>query len=330
METPTNVEESAEDDENADDSDPDDPTVASWEVYMTPEIQERLLLLQYPERSRTQPYNDASRQKPLELRIKPKTGMVEVDIPVNVHANYDKEKGVQWGEAMRNSRVLKEGGSYGLAGGLGIGGVPKKDEDEMDEVEIPHDYLLEHFEDANNKGHVLNKQTLGGQIVEPKDGDPIYMLGTFVGSQFHLLLFVVLRDIALLNFTEEFHLSKLDGMVQLRPQFHHIDAMAEQERSSTRAQRESENPPAESEARAVNMTVKASESEELDMSQTAKILRARQEEKWTRLQYKDENVCNASFVFQQANVRRILSHGTCTTTRCFSKIPRTRLSSNPL
>lgn len=183
METPKNVEESGgDDDENADDSDPDDPTVASWEVYMTPEIQERLLLLQYPERSRTQPYNDANHQKPLELRIKPNTGMVEVDIPVNVHANYDKEKGVQWGEAMRNSRVLKEGGTYGLAGGLGIGGATKKDEDEMEEDAIPHDVLLANFEDANNKGHVLNKQTLGGQIVEPKDGDPIYMLGTFVGS----------------------------------------------------------------------------------------------------------------------------------------------------
>ncbi len=186
METLENVEESADDDEsaadNGDDSDPDDPTVASWEVYMTPEIQERLLLLQYPERSRTQPYNDATGQKPLELRIKPNTGMVEVDIPINVHANYDREKGVQWGEAMRNSRVLKEGGSYGVAGGLGIGGVPKKDEDEMEEDAIPHEALLANFEDANNKGHILNKQTLGGQIVEPRDGDPTYMIGTFRGS----------------------------------------------------------------------------------------------------------------------------------------------------
>jgi len=104
------------------------------------------------------------------------------------------------------------------------------------------------------------------------------------------------NNVALLIFTDEFHLSKLDGMVQLRPQFHHIDAMAEQEKSSSRAQRDSENPPPESEARAVNMTVKASESEELDMSQTAKILRARQEEKWTRLEYKDENVCTGLLV----------------------------------
>ena len=97
-------------------------------------------------------------------------------------------------------------------------------------------------------------------------------------------------DVAFLNLIDEFHLSKLDGMVQLRPQFHHIDAMAEQEKLSTRIQRDSENPPAEPEARAVNMSVKASESEELDMSQTAKILRARQDEKWVRLEYKDENV----------------------------------------
>ena len=184
METPKADLEDDDDDAKSDDSDPDDPTVASWNVYMTPEIQERLLLLQYPERSRTQPYNDSNHQKPLELRIKPNTGMVEVDIPFNVHANYDKEKGVQWGEAMRKSRVLRDGGTYGLAGGLGVGATTKKDEDEMDEDAIPQETLLANFEDANNKGHVLNKQTLGGQIVEPKDGDPIYMLGTFVGSQF--------------------------------------------------------------------------------------------------------------------------------------------------
>ncbi len=108
--------------------------------------------------------------------------------------------------------------------------------------------------------------------------------------------FIQSDNVESLNFTDEFHLTKLDGMVQLHPQFHHIDAMAEQEKSSSRAQRDSENPPAESEARAVNMTVKASDTEELDMSQTAKILRARQEERWTRLQYKDENVCIGSLV----------------------------------
>lgn len=186
MEAPKSAEQT-DDDVLCEDSDPDDPTVASWDVFMTPEIQEKLLLLQYPERSRTQPYNDANHQKPLELRIKPKTGMVEVDVPVNIHANYDKEKGVQWGESMRKSRVLKEGGSYGLAGGLGIGATTKKEDDEADDDSIPQEALLANFEDANNKGHVLNKQTLGGQIIEPKDGDPIYMLGSFVGSKFGFL-----------------------------------------------------------------------------------------------------------------------------------------------
>jgi len=182
MESPKSADDNDNDD-LSDDSDPDDRTVASWDVFMTPEIQEKLLLLQYPERSRTQPYNDANHQKPLELRIKPKTGMVEVDVPVNIHANYDREKGVQWGEAVRKSRVLKGGGSYGLAGGLGIGANPKKDDEEDEDEAISQEVLLANFEDANNKGHVLNKQTLGGQIVEPKDGDPIYMLGTFVGSK---------------------------------------------------------------------------------------------------------------------------------------------------
>ena len=141
----------------------------------------RTMLVQYPNRELGQEYREANGQKPLELRIKPKCGVVEVDIPLNIHVNFDKAKGIEYGEAMRTSRHLQQGGSYGLAGGLGVG--PKLSAKDIRRAPMPEgpskEKLLENFDDANNKGHVMNKITLGGRIVPFKDGSPIYMHVTF-------------------------------------------------------------------------------------------------------------------------------------------------------
>lgn len=96
-----------------------------------------------------------------------------------------------------------------------------------------------------------------------------------------------------MTLTDQFHLTKLDAIVQLRTQHTHMDAATEQEKTTTKAQREGENPPAESEARSVNVTVKGAEAEEIDMTETAKILRARHEEEWVRMKYTDENVSSS-------------------------------------
>lgn len=141
------------------------------------------LLLQYPNREFGQEYRAATGQKPLELRIKPKCGLVELDIPLNIHHNFDKEKGIQYGDAMRNSHLLQQGGSHGLAGGFGVGPRPAKDDRRAPLPEGPPlEKLLEDIDDSNNKGHVMNKITLGGRIVPFKDGDPIYMTATFRGG----------------------------------------------------------------------------------------------------------------------------------------------------
>lgn len=145
----------------------------------------RTLLLQYPNRDFGQEYRAATGQKPLELRIKPKCGLVELDIPLNIHANFDKEKGIEYGGALRSSRLVQQGGSYGLSGGFGVGPRPITE----DRKDLPPDgpspeKLLEKFDDSNNKGHVMNKITLGGRIVPFKDGDPIYMTATFRGGQY--------------------------------------------------------------------------------------------------------------------------------------------------
>ena len=169
--------------------------VSKYRLFMNKPTSKRTMLIQYPNRRIGQEYRAASGNKPLEIRIKPKCGLVEVDIPINIHENYDKEKGVEYGEALRKSRVLQEGGSFGLGGGLRIGLHLELKDDRRVSPEGPlPEKLLENFEDANNKGHVMNKITLGGQIYPFKNGDPIYMSATFkegehITSNYHKLLF---------------------------------------------------------------------------------------------------------------------------------------------
>lgn len=155
--------------------------VTQYRLYINKPMGKRAMLIQYPNREVGQEYRAATGNKPLEIRIKPKCGLVEVDIPVDVHVNYNEEKGVEYGEAMRKSQLLQEGGSYSLGGGLGLGSRPtSKGERRALPSEGPsHEKLLENFDDANNKGHVMNKITLGGQIYPFKNGDPIYMAATF-------------------------------------------------------------------------------------------------------------------------------------------------------
>lgn len=160
--------------------------VGEYDIYMN-HPEKRLMLLQYPNRDSGQPYSDKTGLKPLELRIKPRCGVVEVDVPMIVQSNFDKEKGIHYGQAMRKSRVLQEGGSYGLTGGLRGGNSVTRlrssnaDQNVMSE-EPSGNVLSENFEDANNKGHVMNRLTLGGRIIPWEDGDPIYFLGVFKGS----------------------------------------------------------------------------------------------------------------------------------------------------
>ena len=182
---------------NEEDEDEDDEVddglgkvVVEYDMYLN-NPSKRLLLLQYPNREPGQSYSDKTGNKPLELRIKPKCGLVEVDIPLSVHANFDRHKGINFGAAMRKSQTLQEGGSYGLSGGLktavGLGpgprGQPRNNDQESALEDVSQDMLLDNFEEANQKGHIMNKIILGGQIVPWKDGDPIYMIGVFRGSE---------------------------------------------------------------------------------------------------------------------------------------------------
>lgn len=277
------------------------PVLKQYKFFIN-DSKKRTLLIQYPNREVGAEYREVNGQKPLELRMKPKTGVVEIDIPMEIQVNYDKEKGIEYGEAMRDSRVLQQGGSYGLSGGLGVGSKPSaKDARRAPMSEGPSkEKLLDEFEDANNKGHVMNKITLGGRFVPFQDGDPIYMYATFKGGEQYRLnsyneSLLANRSSDICTFT------KIDAMVQLRPQFDHVDALRDREKSNPRvdhgAGETAADEPEEREARAVNMAVKSAENlEDSDlyggMSTTNKLLKDIRDEPWQRLQWIDQDVCD--------------------------------------
>jgi DNA-directed RNA polymerase III subunit RPC5 len=186
----------------------EDTVIAEYDVYIAPELQENIYLLQYPNRKREMPYSINGSQEPQQMRIKPKSGFLELDLGMSVQSNFDKFKGVSWGEALRMS---KESGmnAFGLASGFGKGArtneifaaeraqlQPLSDE----RVES----LLGRFDDTNIRGNVMNKTTLGGQIIQPEEGRPMYMLGAFRGSRFSLPFHIVQLLIFLFSGTSSF------------------------------------------------------------------------------------------------------------------------------
>ena len=186
----------------APDSDPD-PIVATYTVYANPAppSSRQLLVLQQPNRKLAREGQDDDGGGGLaisEVRVKPRTGMLEVDVPVShAHADYDREKGQRWGAALQRSVAAKNGGSHGLAGGFGVGvsssggrgggasgsgggggrggrrGVNGEDLDmDLD------------WGEAVRQDKVLRTQTLGGQYPLEESSNCRWMIGVFQEGEF--------------------------------------------------------------------------------------------------------------------------------------------------
>ena len=149
-------------------------------LLINPQPNKLVLVLKYPTRQPDELYCAAFGNKPLELRIKPKCGLVEVDVPIDVHHHFDREKGLKFGATLQKKILTGDSNSfYGVSSGLHPG-ASRKDDDESSALDGPVlDRLLDAFDEANEDGYVMNKITLGGRIEPFKDGDPIYMLATF-------------------------------------------------------------------------------------------------------------------------------------------------------
>ncbi|KAL8737084.1 MAG: hypothetical protein Q9181_002040 [Wetmoreana brouardii] len=244
------------------------PDLANYKMVFNQQENTRAILLRFPNRRPDQPYCARFGQKPLELRIKPKCGAVEVDIPIDIHHNWDLDKAIDYQQAMRKSTVLQHGGSYGLAGGLGAAGKSASADKSGDDPKIAgpsKETLLANIDDANNKGHVMNKITLAGQIFPPDPDAPRYLFGTFKGN----------------------------AIVEVSANIQHLDALHDLNKSAARHQRNAEKEDEEPEAKAVNLTVKSADPDEDEMpsgqSKIGQLLKEMAEETWQRLYWHDQD-----------------------------------------
>lgn len=91
--------------------------------------------------------------------------------------------------------------------------------------------------------------------------------------------------------TDNLHLVPVKSIIQLRPQFHHIDAKADMDRQARPRDPAAGPPPA---ARAVHMTVKSTaDGEEARPTTLFDLLKAAQEEQWRILRFIDEEDAEA-------------------------------------
>ncbi len=169
-----------------------DPIVASYPVFLKPTLpaHQKLLALQWV-------YRDFPKElpKPVELRIKPDTGMVELDVPIDVNMAYDRVKGKEWGIALANSTKAKAGGSHGLAGGFGVGAAQNRARAAgggrggggADDGGAENGLS---WEEAEREGKVLRKLTLGGMCYSPEYSK--YMVGVFQGGMWQAPIFFFL------------------------------------------------------------------------------------------------------------------------------------------
>lgn len=272
---------------DASDSDvDDDPVTAEYDVFITPSPDtHQLYVLQYPNRDRDETFK--RRQFPNNMRIKPRAGFMELDVPVHF-SNFDKAKGVRWGEALKSAQ---EDGvtSFGIAGGFApnmkaakdrqgpaqrqrgerTNGDVAMDTDEEEPSSSRKDELVANFEDSVKKGLVLNHQTLGGQVVGQESEKPIYMLGAFKGDQLHL--------------------TPVSGVVQMRPQFHHIDAQTRLDQLAKKKATAGPGDTGQADVQAIFERQAGADAPDHEPN-NLKTLQAARAERWTRLIYHHEDV----------------------------------------
>ncbi|KAJ2903777.1 hypothetical protein MKZ38_009343 [Zalerion maritima] len=251
--------------QNAVEEEDDDPIIQSYNVFLQPSAPEgrSLLVLHQP--------NQKTNRDPLppatEVRLKRNAGVVEIDYPIDLNRAYDQRKGMEWGAALQRSTASKNGGSHGLGGGFSVGAPPsrfRKDDDKDDE--------MMDWNEAKRLDMVMRTSTHGG-VVEKETVN--YMIGVFQGNNLHL--------------------TPTTAVLSIRPQHHHIDAMAELNQRRTAAAAAQQQQPSAAPAgpnaggRAIHMTIKTGSGNEVSTETMADRLKAVQNEKWERLEYVDEN-----------------------------------------
>ena len=95
--------------------------------------------------------------------------------------------------------------------------------------------------------------------------------------------------------SEELHLSTVTGLVQMRPQFHHIDARAQLAKARKATERVSNDSGRAVESRLITQRAHTGDDEELNVEKTDTFMRNASAERWMRLKYHDEEVSLYSY-----------------------------------
>ena len=89
---------------------------------------------------------------------------------------------------------------------------------------------------------------------------------------------------------DELHLSTVTGVVAMRPQFHHIDAKGQLAKAKQARERTAADAGRISESRLITQRAHTADDEELNIEKTENFLQDASDERWSRLQYHDEDV----------------------------------------
>ncbi|OIW28686.1 DNA-directed RNA polymerase III complex subunit Rpc37, partial [Coniochaeta ligniaria NRRL 30616] len=256
----------------------DDPIEHTYSVFIKPPLPptRRLVILQHPNNQSDNPHGLES--PPIAgMRLKSASGMLEADVPIDYNAGYDRHKGMVWGGALQKSAAAKT--SLGLAGGFGVGGAPARTRGRQaaageDNVEGGD------WGEAVRNDRIVRMQTLGGLSTEPKDAR--YLVAVFQGKNVHL--------------------TPVTSLAHLRPQLHHIDASAEQDRI-TRATAGAGGGASQKDApaaRAIHMTIKSmADGNEAAEETMADRLRGVQVEPWKKMDFADEESPDSWITYQE-------------------------------
>ncbi|RWA12445.1 hypothetical protein EKO27_g2640 [Xylaria grammica] len=249
-----------------------DPIIASYKVYANPALAtgRKLLIMQHPNQQGPINYPYASIT---DIRIKNRSGMVEVDVPIShALADYDRDKGQRWGGALAKSLAAKNGGTHGLAGGFGVGVSTIRPSKRRDEFEKDIDMM--DWSEAVRQDKVLRTKTLGGQLPAESETECQWMVGVFKGNAM----------------SEQERAGRREGAGSVGGK-EGVPATA-----------------SSAGARAIHMSIKSADSGggELTTETMADRLRTVQTEAWSRLQYEDDesakswNVFNNNLVYRSA------------------------------
>ncbi|GAB7362695.1 hypothetical protein MBLNU230_g3003t1 [Neophaeotheca triangularis] len=260
----------------------DDPIVAEYDIYLTPELAEEIYLLQYPNRSANQPYNSRSGVTPGDMRIKPKSGYIEMELNQNINKNFDLAKAIKWQDSLAVVEASTGKASFGAASGFPDARTkvprnkPIAPKDEAD-LEARARNLISNQPRSSYEDQLMRKQVLGGHVHKHANqtNEPNYFLGAFRGN--------------------ELHLTSVTGTAQMRPQHHHLDA--EDLRKKAAARQAAADPDAAPVERSILPSFKTEGEASSTLNKGGALkpdeelragLKAAEEEAWVPVEYIDE------------------------------------------